>query len=108
MAKYRRNPDVHDACQWLGHDSQFELPGVEVYRLPGLSGYSAKLGYIDVTPEKRLTVRPCEYVVKKPDGNIITMAPVEFERDFVSVETEVAKSPKSGNNRSKVEDNIEI
>ena len=107
MGKYRKNPEIHEASQWMGHsDGKFDLPGVEVYRLSGMSGYSAKLGYIDVTPEKRLTVRPCEYVVKKPDGTVCTMSPDAFESEFVAVK--VAKGGKAGNNVSKSEDNVEI
>lgn len=90
-----------DACLYEGHEKPFELEGVRLIRYEGVSGYSAKLAYVENKTGVILTVRPGDYVVK--EGDDIRMMP---SSEFVEKYEPVLKKSSTRARKKIEEDNV--
>ena len=78
---YVRVPIEVDACQFLGHEKDFELTGVELIKMEGVGGYAKKLAYVKDNVGNLITVRPKDYVFMTAEG-VRVMAEKEFEDEY--------------------------
>lgn len=98
--RYERRSETVQAQQWLGDLAEFEVATLR--KVEGMTGYAARLAYIDMPDGNVVTVRPSDFVLKNAEGKISVMSSPEFEKTY----KEVANSRKPANNNAKGEDNF--
>lgn len=107
MSKYQTKVKVVNACQFLGHEKPFKLEGVELKKWEGLSGYEAKMGYIEHLG-RTIRVRPMHWVVKDGD-EIVVLTPTQFADNYEKAIDRRVKRRSTTHNVTKaaVKDNAE-
>lgn len=90
MATYIPKQTEVDAAQWLGHGEDFDLD-VDVRQMRGLSGYAAKIGYIQQANGSTINIRPNEFVILSGDGSVKTETPENFLAKYQLAHDEAKK-----------------
>ena len=93
------------AEKFQGHEKPFELR--EIKSLEGTSGYQKKLGYIEMDDNRTVMVRPNDWVVETPDGEIQIMTEKEFLEKWVEKPSKSVNTKKAGS-PVKEKDNVQV